>query len=66
MAEYRLYVVDAKDRVSAQEAIRCRTAQEAIRAALARLDSEHFVELRRNGRLVGRFGAATPARWPRN
>jgi hypothetical protein len=66
MAEYRLYVMDAKDHVSSQEQLHCRTAQEAIRAALARLDDDHVVELRRDGRLLGRFGAATPARWPEN
>jgi hypothetical protein len=67
MAEYRLYVMDAEDHVSAQEPLHCRTAREAISAALARLDSEHVVELRRDGRLIGRFGgASTPARWPEN
>ena len=66
MAEYRLYVMDAKDHVSAQEQLHCRNAREAISAALKRLDSEHVVELRQGGRLIGRFGAATPARWPEN
>jgi hypothetical protein len=66
MAEYRLYVMDAEDHVSAQEPLHCNTTREAIIAALARLDSEHVVELRRDGRLIGRFGASTPARWPEN
>jgi hypothetical protein len=66
MAEYRLYVMDAKDHVSTQEQLHCSNAQEAIMAALSRLDAEHFVELRRDGRLIGRFGASTPARWPEN
>lgn len=62
--EFQLEVMDADDRVCARETLRCASEEAAIQAALARLETSHAVELRRGGRLIGRYGAATPAKWP--
>ncbi len=64
MAQYRLYIVGANDRLQLAQALDCRHDAEAVAEAAKLLPAGQSAELWDAGRLVGRFsklGAFAPA-----